>query len=82
MDFVSNEVTILEDKGYYIVGSIAAGCSSTVAACCNGANTVVAQPNRALAWDYDNDERDNKIESLGGDLNPRPLPYQGNALPG
>lgn len=41
---VSNELTILQDKGY-IVGTIAAS-SSGVAACCNGGDSLVRIPPR------------------------------------
>jgi hypothetical protein len=40
----------------------------------------VAQPGRALPWEGLSHEQ--KEASLGRDSDPRPLPYQGNALPG
>jgi hypothetical protein len=43
---------------------------------CNGLTALVAQPGRGLSNDYDV-EMDEKIKSLGGDLNPRPLPLEG-----
>ena len=52
--------------------------SNAAAKSCNAAMTLVAQLGRALAYN----EIENKKASLGGDLDPRPLPYQGNALPG
>lgn len=80
------------DKGYIVTtmttntAAVAAN-SCGVAASSHESNILVAQPGRALAWDYDS-EKDKK-ESLGRDTrhfsvfsSPRPLPYQGNALPG
>ncbi len=68
--FVNQELPILIEKGYLDVTEF-----RNVTENCN---TLVAQPSRGLP----RCEIENKKESLGGDLDPRPLPYQGNALPG
>ena len=73
--FVDQELPLLLEKGYL----------SDIAEFRNIADSailqlpLVAQPGRELPLI----ERKNEgKESLGGDLDPRPLPYQGNALPG
>ena len=68
--FVNQELPILVGKGYLDVTEF-----RNVTENCN---IQVAEPGRRLPR-Y---EIDNKLRSLGGDLDPRPLPYQGNALPG
>jgi hypothetical protein len=66
--FVDQELPLLLEKGYL---SDIADFRDTSAA-------LVAQLGRELPLI----EKDIRKESLGGDLDPRPLPYQGNALPG
>jgi hypothetical protein len=68
--FVNQELPILVEKGYLDVTEF-----RNVTENCD---TQVAQPGRAFGCN----ERERIVRSLGGDLDPRPLPYQGNALPG
>jgi hypothetical protein len=62
------------NKGLLTVSNFGSG----VADFCNGSQDLVAQLGRALT----NHEKDIEKKSLGRALIPRPLPYQGNALPG
>jgi hypothetical protein len=67
--FVDQELPLLLEKGYL----------SDIADFRNTSKALVAQPCRGLRrYEIENKEK----RSLGGDLDPRPLPYQGNALPG
>jgi hypothetical protein len=73
--FVDQELPLLLEKGY--LSDIAE--FRNIADFRNASDALVAQPSRGLPLI----ERKNRRKgSLGGDLDPRPLPYQGNALPG
>jgi hypothetical protein len=83
--FVNQELPILVEKGYLDITEF-----RNVTENCNA---LVAQPGRELPPTYESEHKLMKKESLGGDLDPRPLPpwdlgtshpkpYQGNALPG
>ena len=65
--FVNQELPILVEKGYLDVTEF-----RNVTENCNA---LVAQPGRELPLI---ERKNRRKESLGGDLDPRPLPYQGN----
>jgi hypothetical protein len=73
--FVDQELPLFLEKGY--LSDIAE--FRNIADFRNTSKALVAQPCRGLRrYEIENKEK----RSLGGDLDPRPLPYQGNALPG
>ena len=67
--FVDQELPLLLENGYL----------SDIAEFRNTSTALVGQLGRALPLI---ERKNRRKESLGGDLDPRPLPYQGNALPG
>jgi hypothetical protein len=67
---VREELSLLVEQGYLELTEN-----------CKVSNALAAQAGRELpAYEIEHKLVENK--SLGGDLDPRPLPYQGNALPG
>ena len=84
--FVDQELPLLLEKGY--LSDIAE--FRNIADFRNSSKALVARPRRGLPPIIE--RKNSKIESLGGDLDPgplpvrdiggRPTPYQGNALPG
>jgi hypothetical protein len=73
--FVDQELPLLLDKGYLSDNAE----SRNIADFRNTSAALVAQPVGGLPrCETENNEK----KSLGGDLDPGPLPYQGNALPG
>jgi hypothetical protein len=73
--FLDQELPLLLSKGY--LSDIAE--FRNIVDFRNTSMTLVAQPGRGLPLI---ERKNGKQGSLGGDLDPRPLPYQGNALPG
>jgi hypothetical protein len=76
--FTREELPLLVEQGYLDLTEF---CKVELTENCKVSNALVAQPGRELPT-YEIEHKLMKKESLGGDLDPRPLPYQGNALPG
>ena len=74
--FAREELPLLVEQGYL---DLIEFCKLNLTENCKVSNALVAQAGRKLPPTY---EIEHKKRSLGGDSNPRPLPYQGNALPG
>jgi hypothetical protein len=72
---VDQELPLLLENGY--LSDIAE--FRNIADFRNTSTALVGQLGRALPLI---ERKNRRKESLGGDLDPRPLPYQGNALPG
>ena len=68
--FAREELPLLVEQGYLDLTEN-----------CKVSNAFVAQAGRELLT-YEIEHKLVENKSLGGDSNPRPLPYQGNALPG
>ncbi len=73
--FVDQELPLLLKKGY--LSDLAE--FRNIADFRNTSAALVVQAGRGLPLI---ERKNGKKESLGGDLDPGPLPYQGNALPG
>ena len=87
-DIFSNSLAISEGSGWSrdILGSFLGSTgvrNARVTVCSNFRRKALLRPWR---WDwisrFESLYSSSNIKSLGRDLDPRPLPYQGNALPG